>query len=197
MKPVARDEVLELGAYEPIRDRFLERVIAEKRSRRVRVCEIVSAIFENRDTVLLQIQEMLRTERITKEASILHEIATYNELIPGVDELSATMFVEIVDHTERDAKLGELAGLESCIALDVGGTRVRARNETKGTLVHRTTAVHYLKFPLGAELAAAWRAAAAGPDAAGFARFVLDHPKLSASSALDPIVVRALADDLA
>ena len=46
------------------------------------------------------------------------------------------------------------------------------------------------------ELAAAWRAAAAGPDASGFARFVLDHPKLAASSPLDPVVVRALADDL-
>src|SRR5262249_23624595 len=95
MKRVERGEVLGLAEYEQIRDAFRARVIGEKRTRRVQVCPEVSAVFENHDTVLFQIQEMLRAERITKEAGISHEIDTYNELIPAQNELSATMFVEI------------------------------------------------------------------------------------------------------
>jgi hypothetical protein len=33
--------------------------------------------------VQYQVQEMLRSERITSEAGIAHELDTYNELLPG------------------------------------------------------------------------------------------------------------------
>jgi hypothetical protein len=192
MKPVDRSEVLDLGAYEAIRERFLARVIAEKKNRRVAVCDEVSAVFENRDTVLMQIQEMLRTERITSESGIRHEIETYDELLPGDDELSATMFVEINDKDTRDRRLVELAGLEQRIALSIDGELVRARNETRGVLPDRTTAVHYVKFPLGPALAKKLRD---GRDAVKVA-FVLDHPKLEVKKDLAANVVCALADDL-
>jgi len=68
-------------------------VLAEKRPRRVTIGDFLCAMFENHDTVLLQIQEMLRTERITREPSIEHEISTYNELIPAEGQLSLTLFV--------------------------------------------------------------------------------------------------------
>src|SRR5271154_4518977 len=97
MKPVRRDEVMGLADYETIRDRFRSRVIEEKRARRVTVGDSASAVFENHDTVLLQIQEMLRTERITREAAIKHEIDTYNTHAPGKDELFATVMIEIPD----------------------------------------------------------------------------------------------------
>ena len=100
--------------------------------------------------MLFQIQEMLRTERITREAAIQHEIETYNELIPAPGELSATLFVEIADRDTRERRLVELAGLEESFALEVGGKIYPARNETRGVLPDRTTAVHYVKFPLDA-----------------------------------------------
>lgn len=87
MKPIERGEVLGIAEYEKIREHFRERVIGEKKLRRVQLGPKATALFENRDTVLLQIQEMLRTERITREAAILHEIETYNQLLPGNDEL--------------------------------------------------------------------------------------------------------------
>src|SRR5438477_13111247 len=97
MKPVERSEILGLAEYETIRDRFRARVIEEKRIRRVQLGAKATAVFENHDTVLMQVQEMLRTERITKESSIAHEIATYNELVPKDNELSATVMIEIAD----------------------------------------------------------------------------------------------------
>jgi hypothetical protein len=157
VKPVERNEILEIGEYEAIRDRFRKRVVGLKKARRVHLGEHMTALFENHDTVLFQIQEMLRTERITREDAIEHEIETYNELIPGRDELSATIFVEYPEPAERDRMLTALAGLESRFYLVVGDARLAVRNETRGQRSDRTTAVHYVKFPLGESAANAIR----------------------------------------
>jgi hypothetical protein len=194
MKKVERNELLGLGEYEQIRPQFLQRIIGEKKERRVLVGDEISAVFENHDTALFQIQEMLRTERITKEAAILHELETYNELVPGDAELSATMFVEIPDAATRERRLAELAGLEGKIALEVLGAKVPGRNETRGVLPDRTTAVHYVKFPLGQDLAA--RLIARGREVEGAMFFLLEHPKLSLRKEIPALTVRNLTDDL-
>jgi len=78
---------------------------------------------------------MLRTERITNEPAVKHEIDTYNDLVPGDDELSATMFVEIADAALcGERRLVELAGLESRSPSRSSAPRFRARNETRGVL---------------------------------------------------------------
>jgi hypothetical protein len=195
MKRVERDELLNLAAYEQIRERFRARIIADKRDRRVIAGDEVSLVFENHDTALFQIQEMLRTERISSEPAILHEVETYNDLVPGENELSATMFVEIADAAVRERRLSELKGLETSMSLEVLGTKVPARNETRGVLPDRTTAVHYLKFPLGADLAGRF-VARAKEDPAGLTFFIVLHPKLSLRKELPHATVRALVQDL-
>jgi hypothetical protein len=197
MKKVKRDELLELGAYEQIRERFRASLIEEKKNRRFQPSNELSLVFENHGTVLFQIQEMLRTERITREAAITHELDTYNELIPAPDELSATLFVEIPEREIREPRLVELAGLESSLALEVEGTVVPARNQTRGVLPDRTTAVHYLKFPLGAAASARIKAAARQePAAASAIFFLVRHPRLQLRAPLPPAVLRAVAADL-
>ena len=148
MKPIQRNEVLGIAEYEPIRERFRARVIEEKKRRRVALGPKASCVFENRDTVLLQIQEMLRTERITREAAVQHEIDTYNELVPQDDEVSITLMIEIPDTAERDDFLAKAAGLERHISLVVGGDRLPALWDKTRELEGRTSAVHYLKFKL-------------------------------------------------
>lgn len=196
MSLVRRDEILPLGEYEAIRERFRARLIQEKKSRRFSPAPDVSLVFENHDTVLFQVQEMLRTERITKEAGILHEIETYNELVPAKDELSATLFIEIPEREVRDARLAALAGVDHTFALEIAGQTVAARNETRGLMPDRTTAVHYLKFTLGADKAALWRAAAASGTPGGIF-FVATHPALTLRSPVPATVIVALAEDLA
>jgi hypothetical protein len=195
MKRVERNELLPLAEYEQIRQPFMSRMIADKRDRRVIAGDEVSLVFENHDTALFQIQEMLRTERITREPAVLHELETYNDLVPGEYELSATMFVEIPDPVVRDRRLVELTGLEGCIALEVLGVAVRGRNETRGVLPDRTTAVHYVKFPLGVDLARRF-VARANEAPKGTAFFVLDHAKLNLRHELPVATVKALAQDL-
>lgn len=199
MKPVERSEVLGLADYETVRDRFRARVIDEKKRRRVALGERASCLFENRDTVLMQIQEMLRTERITREAAILHEIETYNQLVPGDHELSATILVEIDDKAERESFLVEAKGLESSFALVVDGERcpMRASESREGT--DRTTAVHYLKVPLGAKAERALRDVLEKKKKASdvTVELVCEHPRYPARKTLPPEVVLNVAEDLA
>jgi hypothetical protein len=191
MNPIQRDEVLGVPKYEAVREQFRARVIAEKAHRRVQVSDILSVTFENRDTVLLQIEEMLRTERITNEAGIQHEIDTYNELIPARGSLSITLFVEISERALRDEMLVKLAGLERYVALEVDGKAFAAQGGRDAGRPDRTTAVHYLKFQLDD--------AAAAQMAAGKAEvtLVVSHPEHQARALVSPPVRRSLAADLA
>jgi len=202
MKKVERNEILDLGSYEQIRERFRAAVIAEKQHRRCQISDELSIVFENHSTVLFQIQEMLRTERITRESAIQHEIDTYNDLIPAARELSATLFVEIAERDTRERRLVELAGLEGAFAIEIDGEVARARNETRGVLPDRTTAVHYLKFPLSPKMAERLGAAgrelghrpAEGP--ALSVKLLVRHPRLEAARSMPGDVVRAIAEDL-
>ena len=190
MKPVERTEILELGEYEEVREHFRRRVIELKRLRRVPLGGNITVLFENRDTVLYQIQEMLRTERITREDAIMHEIETYNELLPGKDELSATIFIEFPERSERERMLVALAGIEGKFFLDVEGVRIVARNETRGMLSDRTTAVHYVKYPLGPAAVAAIRSPKAN------VMLGVDHPAYRAETVLVRRTLEEIANDL-
>lgn len=184
--PVTRAELLDLGAYEQIRKPFVARIIAEKKRRRVALGPNMSALFENHDSVLHQVQEMLRTERITREAAIAHELATYNELVPPPGELSVTVFVEYPNAEEREQRLVELAGLERCFYLRVDGERLPARSETRGVIPGRTTALHYLRIPLGERVLDRTARLAIG----------VAHAAYEAETTLAPDTVSALVEDL-
>jgi hypothetical protein len=197
MKPIERGEILDLAEYETIRPSFRDRVIGEKKLRRVPIGQRASAVFENRDTVLLQIQEMLRTERITRPGAIEHEIDTYNELLPGDDELSCTLMIEIPDKTERDAFLVAAKGLEEHIWLRVGSERTKARSiDRGGGLEDRTTAVHYLKFALPTSLADALRGTASGNLTLTLLELEIDHPAYRERAAIPAETIVALGEDL-
>ena len=189
MKPIAREELLDLAAYERIRDAFLRSVLERKRPRYVKLGPNMTALFENRDSVLFQIQEMLRTERITQEKAILHELETYNALVPADAELSATLFVEYQDKEERERMLVALAGLEDKFALRVGAERLPATPDERGSDKERTMAVHYVKFPLTATAVAAVRSGAS--DVA----LEVAHPAYTASVVLAPATLQSLRDD--
>ncbi|HEX3774811.1 MAG TPA: DUF3501 family protein [Polyangiaceae bacterium] len=189
MSLVERGELLGLAEYEQIRDAFRRRVIALKEARRVALGANISVLFENHDTALYQIQEMLRTERISAEKALLHELETYNELVPGAHELSATIFIEYPERDERERMLVALAGVESAFYLRVGGERQSVIGDTRGTDPSRTMAVQYVKFPLSAAAEAQLRA--------GNVELSLgvEHPAYRAEVVLGARTVQSLRDD--
>ena len=157
MSLVSRGEILGLAEYEQIREPFRRRIMALKQARRVALGTNITVLFENHDTALFQIQEMLRTERITAEKAILHELETYNELVPGPSELSATIFIEYPQREERERMLTALAGVETAFYVRAAGERLPVVPDTRGTEPDRTMAVQYVKFPLSVTALAALR----------------------------------------
>jgi hypothetical protein len=157
----------------------------------VAVGELVTAVFEDRKTVLFQIQEMLRAEGIERREAIDHEIATYNGLVPGEDELSATLLVNLPERERVREALDRLVGLHEHVALRVAGhAPVRAVFDEMQLGPQRISAVQYVKLPLGAAVAAAFG------DAAVPAALVIDHPAYQAEAALEGAVRASLMKDL-
>ena len=189
MKKIERSEILALGEYEAIREPFRRRVIALKKPRRLALGDEMSIVFENHDTMLMQVQEMLRTERITSEKAVAHELETYNELVPGDAELSATLFIEIPDTQRREELLTRLCAIEEHVVIEIGTTRSRATFEEGRRDRGRAAAVQYLKFPLAADAIAALRAKQSSA-------LVFDHPSLKARFELPIATVASLAQDV-
>jgi hypothetical protein len=154
----------------------------------------ISFTFENRRTVLYQIQEMIRIECLTDPAKVREEIAAYEDILPGPDELSATMFIEISDAGQRERALLSLGGIEQMIRLMVGSASAQARDKRPIDLriqrPGRAAAVYYLGFKLDA--GAKSDLAAGRP-----ALLKIEHPRYGHCAAISPEAGAALARDLA
>jgi hypothetical protein len=150
------DDITDLRAYERERPAFRERVIALKKQRRVSVGPIVTLVFENRDTIRFQIQEMARAERMLSDDQIRTELEIYNPLIPEPGHLSATLFVELTDKAALMEWLPKLVGIERSVELLIGegdaSEVIRClpdpEHEEQLTRDDVTASVHYLGFAL-------------------------------------------------
>ena len=155
------DDIADARAYERERETFREQVIALKKRRRVGVGPFVSFVFENRDTIRFQIQEMARAERILTDEGIQVELDIYNPLIPEPGQLSATMFIELTSKDELETWLPKLVGIERAVELRIGeSVTVRAIPEaghaSQLTREEITASVHYVQFALTPEQIAAF-----------------------------------------
>lgn len=192
MRPIQRSEILSIGDYEAVRPQFQARVTAARRGRKLWLGEHLSAVFEDRDWVILQIQEMLRSERITNERAILYEIATYKDLLPGMNQLSVRISIEVSDMELRERMLVDLAGLEESIWLDVDGERSPIVGPRRVWYIEgRTSNVHYLKVGLPPSAAGRIRERAAK------VAIVVTHARYQARTELPPETLTAIAQDLA
>lgn len=193
MKPVEITEVVDIAQYEKIRTDFRNKVLAEKEHRRVAVGPSFSFLFENRLTVLYQVQEMMRTERIVEQKAIAHEVLTYNELIPPPGGLGATLLVEYSDPQERAVRLVELLGIEKHIHLQVADLpRSSGEFDQRQMSDEKISSVQYLQFKLEPSHREAWLEA--GDKAV--VRLICDHPAYTHETVLSPPQLAALAGDL-
>src|SRR5690606_28224213 len=117
------DDIADFRAYERERNDFRAHIIDLKRRRRVPVGPFVTFVFENRDTIRFQIQEMARVERLYSDEQIETELRIYNPLIPEPGQLCATMFLELTSDAELREWLPKLVGIERSVALCIGDDR--------------------------------------------------------------------------
>jgi len=181
-----------LEAYAKARKDFRAKVIAHKKDRTLHLGEHVTLLFEDEITIRYQVQEMLRVEKIFEEEAIQDELDAYNPLIPDGRNWKATMLIEYEDVNERRAALARLKGIESRTWVRVEGCApvyAIADEDLERETDEKTSSVHFLRFELTDEMAAALKYGM------GLA-IGIDHPHYRAEIDPVPAAVRAalLAD---
>jgi hypothetical protein len=191
------DDIADLRAYERERQEFRARVIELKKRRRVSVGPFVTLLFENRDTIRFQIQEMARVEKIISDEGIQSELDVYNPLIPEPGSLAATLFIELTTKDDLLTWLPQLVGIERAIELRIGGSggdvtvataRPDAAHEKQLTRDTTTASVHYVHFDLSAEQVERFSAEPVS--------LALTLPHYTYATDLDKATVDELATDL-
>jgi hypothetical protein len=191
VRPITRLDIKGPALYGPIRDDYRKRVIELKRPRRVLIGDRVSMVFDNRLTMQLHIEEICRSENLTRDDQIESEIAASNELMPTPDSLAATLFIEKPQDEDAYTVLEELVGLDEHVVLRLGPLAIRAVFEPGRSTGEKISAVQYLRFPLTAEA----HALLAAPDTA--VSVEIDHANYRHAVACSDATRASLAADYA
>lgn len=186
------DDILDARAYERVRDAFRAEVIELKRRRRVHLGTIVTLVFENRDTMRWQVQEMARVERILTDEGIQEELDVYNPMIPEPGQLCATLFIELTNDDQMREWLTKLVGIEQSIVFRLpDGSEVRcvaeAAHASQLTREHVTAAVHFVEFRFTPEQVEAFTEGT---------QLAIDHPGYLEVIELAPFTLAELRRDL-
>jgi hypothetical protein len=192
VKLLETSEILDLVEYEKVRDVRRRRVVELKKARRVAVGRYLTFVFENRDTVWFQIQEMVRAERIVDDAKIAEEVEGYNALLPQPGELSATLMIEIEEASAIKPVLDQLLGIDTRAYVKlavgkqmiVGAFEAGHSDEGRGKL----SAVHFVRFALPPKARASF--------ATSEVALVVEHPNERARTVLSDETKRSLVGDL-
>lgn len=194
------DDIADARAYEREREEFRARIIELKKKRRIAVGPVVSIVFENRETIRFQIQEMARAERIFSDEGIQVELDTYNPLIPGPGELSASLYIELTSREEMERWLPRLVGIERSVQLEItpagangsGPEVVRCQvdpaHAANLTREEVTAAVHFVRFELSPAQIESFRN--------GTVAVAVDHPEYRERTELSAASRESLLQDL-
>jgi len=158
-RQITRDDIVAIDEYTRTRKDRRREAVAMKRSRRMEVGPFATFYFENFDTMLQQVLEMLYIEKGGEE-QLADELAAYNPLIPQGSELVATVMFEIDDEVRRAAVLGRLGGVEETAFIRVAGERVMGVPEEdvdRTNAAGKASSVQFIHFPFTAAQIAAFR----------------------------------------
>jgi len=149
MSKLTKADLIPYEQYKNLHEKFLQEVIAVKKIRRFPISDRMTGLFESKLTVLYQIQEMIRAEKITDENYINEMLDVYNDLLPEVNELSMTLFIEIPNQEELRRFNKQIVGIENSVKLifadqEIVSYEPGAEPETDENY---TQSIHYLHFP--------------------------------------------------
>jgi hypothetical protein len=191
MNKVEPSEILDIAQYEKARDEFRRRIIGLKKNRRLPVGPMVTFVFENHDTILFQIQEMMRAERIVYDDAIRREIDTYNQLLPDENELAATMLIELPDAARIREEITKFHGVNTgeVTYVRIGDERLPGVFDAGQSDDRRISAVQYVRFRFNDAQREAF-ATGSTP-----ARLVINHPNYRHEALITGAVRGELAED--
>jgi hypothetical protein len=182
---------LRAGAdYEAARGDARSAAIEMRRRRRIDLGDLISVVFESRETLLAAAEEALRAERVADPEGVAGEAGRFSLLLPPDGGLAASLYLEVADAAELASVLAELDGIGESIHLEIDGSRCPAAPLSLGLVAEGAAPVAYLRFALTSSQREAW---------AEGARVILrvTHPRYSASTELSDEQRAAIAADLA
>jgi len=150
---VEKSDLIASDIYEKNRKQIRKELVNYKKNRRVSIGPYATFYFENFDTMLAQIQEMLYIEKGGDE-QLKDELNAYNPLIPKGNELVATLMFEIDNPVIRSDFLSKVGGIEEKVFIKVGEEKIIAtpeadvdRTSTEG----KASSVQFLHFNFSEE----------------------------------------------
>ena len=192
MEKLQRSDLYSLEQYAEARNDMRAQIIQHKNLRTVHLGEHLSLYFEDRKTVLYQIQEMLRIEKIFEADAIEEELSAYNPLIPDGCNWKATLMIAYPDRAERVRQLEKLIGIDRLVYMQVEQNEKVypiSNEDLKREAPDKTSAVHFLRFELNPMMVSAAKHGATIISG-------VEHEHYQAWQVLSPEVCRALAEDL-
>ncbi|MHB1439720.1 MAG: DUF3501 family protein [Cuniculiplasma sp.] len=156
MEKIQRGEMLTPEKFSKILPQERDKIIKIKKERRI-TSRTFSYLFENRYTILNQINEMILIENIHDEEEIAHVLNTYNDLIPDSNEFSVSMFIEISDEKKLLKEMPKLSGIENDVYLVFGQNEVKATPEEGRSTETLESTLQYLKFKFDSGSAEAFK----------------------------------------
>tara|TARA_E500000331_G_scaffold283053_1_gene276904 strand:+ start:264 stop:863 length:600 start_codon:yes stop_codon:yes gene_type:complete len=124
-KHVEKKDLLSLDIYEKNRKKIRKELVEFKKNRRVAVGPYATFYFENFETMLGQIQEMLYIEK-GGDNQLKDELEAYNPLIPKGKELVSTLMFEIDNPITRADFLGKVGGIEQNAYIKIHDETIKA-----------------------------------------------------------------------
>jgi len=155
-REITRDDLMSLERYAEQRDEFRQQVLAHKKHRQVALGPNATLYFEDRLTLLYQIQEMLRIEKVFEADGINEELEAYNPLIPTGRNFKATFMIEYADATVRAAQLEKMVNIEDLVWMQIGEHDKIwsiADEDLERSNDSKTSAVHFLRFEISDDMA--------------------------------------------
>ena len=150
---IQETEILSRSTYIDKRKTLREKMVLRKKLRRVDIGPYITIYFENKDTIIHQINEMVYIENGGTE-QIKEEIAAYKSLVPNGKELVATVMVEIDSPIKRAEFLGKMGGFEEKIEITVDNIKVEGKAELDGdrtTADGKASSVQFVHFEFNEE----------------------------------------------
>ena len=160
---ITRDDLMSLEQYAEQRGEFRQKVLAHKKHRQVALGPNATLYFEDRLTLLYQIQEMLRIEKVFEADGINEELEAYNPMIPSGRNFKATFMIEYADAIVRAAQLEKMVNIEDLVWMQIGEHDkiwAIADEDLERSNDIKTSAVHFMRFEITDEMAQELKAGA-------------------------------------
>jgi hypothetical protein len=160
---ITRNDLMSLEQYAEKRPAFRQEVLQHKKNRQVALGPNATLYFEDRLTLLYQIQEMLRIEKVFEADGINEELEAYNPMIPSGRNFKATFMIEYTDADMRAAQLEKMVGIEDLVWMKIEGFEKVwsiADEDLERSNATKTSAVHFMRFEMNDEMAEAIKAGA-------------------------------------